>query len=215
MNTGKKTFHFDELALHWDDQPFTVERAEKVFAWLREHVVLEETMQCLELGSATGRTGFLLEPLVGRIHLADASPAMVRQAQERIDRSGLGTLSSAVLDLDTQELPSGPWDLVYSSMTLHHVADVPGLLGKIAAVQEEGAWISLVDLYPEDGSFHRLSPDQPVHHGLDPAWLQDLLEARGYGEFKTDTIHRMKKPGADGTVQTYSLFMLSGKKLTA
>lgn len=210
----EQKFHFDALARTWDTQSPTVERSEVVFAWMRDRLHLDNAMACLELGAATGRLGFLLAPLVSSVHLADGSAEMVAVVQERLAKSPgeQGSLSTAVLDLDKDTLPPGPWDLVYSVMTLHHVIDPPGLFRRIAAVTRPGAQLCLVDLESEDGSFHHHMPDARVHHGFDTRALARDLAMAGLTVTSTDRIHTLRKPGPDGINRTYPLFMVCARK---
>jgi len=115
---------FDAEAATWDDDPGHEERQVAVARAIEEVVGLDPRMRALDIGGGTGRLSILLADRVGSVVVTDPSAGMVQVAQERIEQAGLSDRLSAVrADLTTDRL-EGSFDVVWSSMALHHVADL-------------------------------------------------------------------------------------------
>lgn len=70
---------------------------------------------------------------IGRVVGVDVSEGIVAEARAGAEREGMGgRISHAVVDLDRDPLPAGPWDLVLSHDVIHHVRDLEGLYARIA-----------------------------------------------------------------------------------
>ena len=92
------------------------------------------------------------------------------------------------LELDstrTNDL-GGPYDLIVSSMTLHHVADVPALFRQFARHLRPAGQVALADLDQEDGSFHEASVSIQ-HRGFPREQIRSWLLEAGFREIKLET----------------------------
>lgn len=118
------TSSFDDRAQTWDADPVKQERAEAVATVLRQRVPLSPAWQALEYVCGTGLLSFVLYADLGRITLADSSPGMLAVLDRKIAAAGLMHLHPLALDLLTDPLPAERYDLLYTLMALHHVADV-------------------------------------------------------------------------------------------
>ena len=102
---------------------------------IEEVLDLHPRMNALDVGGGTGRLSILLADRVGSAVVTDPSAGMVRVARERIEEAGLSDRLRAVqADLTTDRL-DGSYDVAWSSMALHHVRDLDGLLRSVA-----GCW---------------------------------------------------------------------------
>jgi len=108
------------------------------------------------------------------------------------------------------QLPA-QYDLIYSSMALHHVADTKKLLSKLYKHLEKGGRICIVDLTEEDGSFHREDKEFDGHNGFNLKDLEELFEKTGFKEIESNVICSGIKEAAGGDVP-YSLFLMTAKK---
>ena len=108
---------------------------------------------------------------------------MVQVAQERIAEAGLGERVRAVrADLTTDQL-DGTYDVVWSSMALHHVQDLPGLLRSVAGLLVDGGRLAVADLDEDpDGAFHAENADFDGHHGFDRTRLAEELSRAGFAD---------------------------------
>ena len=82
------------------------------------------------------------------------------------------------LDLQVDPLPKDRFGLVCSLLAPHHIPDTLDILTKFHALLGPGGWVALLDLEPEDGSFH--GPEVEVHRGFDRGAFQAELELAGF-----------------------------------
>lgn len=173
---------FDDAAATWDDDPEHEKRQVAVARAITEAVDLNPRMTALDVGGGTGRLSILLADRVGSVVVTDPSAGMVQVARERIETAGLGDRLRAVqADLLTDRL-EGAYDVVWSSMALHHVQDLDGLLRSVAALLVDGGWLCIADLDQDpDGAFHADKVDFDGHHGFDRQRLAEQLTSAGFG----------------------------------
>jgi len=195
---------FDDKAITWDSDPTKRERALAVAAALRQRVPLAHDWRALEYGCGTGLLSFALHADLGELTLADSSPGMLAVLRGKIDAAGLTHLHPLALDLLTDPLPADRYDLIYTLMTLHHVADVARLLRTFHDLLRPGGWLAVADLDQEDGSFH--GPGFTGHNGFDRAALRAQLADAGFGEVDFSTGYVMKK-ATDQGMREYPLFL--------
>ena len=103
----------------------------------------------LDIGSGPGVGSCELARLFpeARIVAVDGSPAMLARATQRADEHGVGARISAHL----AELPGGidglaPFDLIWASMSLHHVGDEVGLLRVLHGLLEPQGVLAVAEL---------------------------------------------------------------------
>jgi SAM-dependent methyltransferase len=145
---------FDRHAATWDQNPGHARRNDAVAAAIREAVPLGDGIAALEFGCGTGELTVRLAPAVGTVLATDASEGMVKVFREKLAADPLPNVKVRQLDLLSDPAPSGPFGLIYSSMTLHHIPDLPLLFGRLSSLLAPGGCIALADLCAEDGSFH-------------------------------------------------------------
>ena len=195
---------FDARAETWDD-PNKVKRAEEVAAAMRRAVPLNRSMRALEYGAGTGLLSFCLRDVLGPITLADSSPGMRAVAERKIVAAKAGGMRVIDLDLLRDPIPAERYDLIFSMMTLHHVPDVPRVLGACHALLSPGGWLCHADLDAEDGSFH--GSEVPVHHGFERATLRFWLVAAGFTDVSvSDCCH------IEHRERSYSIFLAACRK---
>jgi len=93
-----------------------------------------------------------------------------------------------------------------SSMTLHHVRDVPAVLRHSFTLLVPGGRLAVADLDTEDGSFHP-DPAGIHHHGFDRTWIRTQLESAGFQSVSVTDVCEMPRMLPDGTTRTYPLFL--------
>ncbi len=172
---------FDAEAATWDDDPRHEARQVAVARAIEEVVDLDPRMRALDVGGGTGRLSILLAERVGSAVVTDPSDGMVRVARERIAEAGLSDRLRAVrADLTTDRL-DGSYDVVWSSMALHHVQDLDGLLRSVAGLLVDGGQLAVADLEEDpDGAFHADMADFDGHHGFDRERLTEQLASAGF-----------------------------------
>jgi ubiquinone/menaquinone biosynthesis C-methylase UbiE len=200
------TEHFDDRAATWDDDPDKVDRARDVAAAVVAAVPTGPDTRVLEYGAGTGLVTQALSDRVGSVTLADNSPGMRAVLQEKIASGALPDGARVWdLDLESQPAPDERFDLVVSSMVMHHVNDLPTVLAGFARLLDAGGHLCLADLDSEDGSFH--SYDFGGHHGFDRKEVAAALEATGFTGVTVGDCTEIRR---DGSV--YSVFLATGAK---
>jgi ubiquinone/menaquinone biosynthesis C-methylase UbiE len=172
---------FDDEAATWDDDPGHEKRQVAVARAIEEAVNLSPRMRALDVGGGTGRLSILLAGRVGSVVVTDPSAGMVRVARERIEAAGLSDRLRAVqADLSVDRLDAA-FDVVWSSMALHHVRDLDGLLRSVAGLVVDGGRLAIADLDEDpDGAFHTDKVDFDGHHGFDRQGLAERLGRAGF-----------------------------------
>ena len=202
--------NFDERAKDWDSDPMKVIRAKTVAEAIRNAIPLTAKMSALEYGCGTGLLSFVLQSDLGYITLADTSQGMLDVLAEKISASGVDNMTPLRLDLSVDPLPGPTFDLTYSLMTLHHIADAKGILKKFHALLKPGGWLCVSDLDREDGTFHT-DGSTDVHLGFARDELQTWVEEAGFSDVKFSTAYEIKKK-IDGVEKTFPLFLLIARK---
>ncbi|MGB8019940.1 MAG: class I SAM-dependent methyltransferase [Candidatus Nanopelagicales bacterium] len=172
---------FDAEAATWDDDPGHEKRQVAVARAIEEALDLNPRMSALDVGGGTGRLSILLADWVGSAVVTDPSAGMVLVARKRIEEAGLSDRLRAVrADLTTDRL-GGSYDVVWSSMALHHVQDLGGLLRSVASLLVDGGRLAIADLDEDpDGAFHADKADFNGHHGFDRERLAEQLVRAGF-----------------------------------
>jgi 2-polyprenyl-3-methyl-5-hydroxy-6-metoxy-1,4-benzoquinol methylase len=174
---------FDDKAPTWDDDPGHEERQVAVARAIGEVLDLNPRMSALDVGGGTGRLSILLADRVGSATVTDPSAGMVDVARQRIEEAGLSDRLRAVrADLTTDRL-AGSYDVVWSSLALHHVPDLDALLRSVAALLVDGGRLAIADLDEDsDGAFHAEVADFDGHHGFDRELLTEQLARAGFAD---------------------------------
>ena len=172
---------FDEEAATWDDDPAHERRQVAVAQAIKEAVALSPRMSAVDVGGGTGRLSILLADEVGSVVVTDPSAGMVQVARERIEAAGLGDRLRAIqADLTTDRLEGG-YDVMWSSMALHHVQDLEELLRSVAGLLVDGGRLCIADLDEDpDGAFHADKADFDGHHGFDRQHLAERMARAGF-----------------------------------
>lgn len=204
---------FNAIAAEWDGDPEHVYRSQKVARAMRAALPLTGSERALELAAGTGLVTLVMAARLGHVTAMDSSAEMLAVLREKCELKQLEhvqTLEGFV----PEQLPDGPFDLVYSAMTLHHVEDVPGLLVAVAARIRPGGLIALADLDREDGSFHG-DGSGVAHHGFDRAEFGDWLRQAGFVDIAFSTAFTIHEQREDGMPHDYPIFLAVARKADA
>ncbi len=203
---------FDRIAAEWDDSPTRRNLAEGVAAAITAAVPLSPQWQALEYGCGTGLVGAQLAPHLSHLLACDLSPGMLSVLADKAHASGLDNLETRQLDLTQEPAPAERYDLIFSSMTLHHIPDVPALLSTFHGMLRNGGWLALADLDAEDGSFHSSEAEGVAHHGFERTELRQWLETIGFHEIHSRTAHTIEKNATEDSTRQYPVFLLTARR---
>ena len=201
---------FDDVAATWDDKPRRIELAHAVAAAIKNHIPLSRDMEALELGCGTGLVTLELAPALKSIVAIDSSEEMLNVLQQKIAALGATNVRVQRMDLG-RETPGQAVHLVYSSMTVHHIQDVSGLLQTFHKILQPDGWLAIADLDQEDGTFHE-DPTGVAHPGFERDDFRDLLRQHGFGEVQFFDAHTIHKETEDGGNKDFSVFLAVARK---
>lgn len=201
--------HFDSKARDWDANPVFQERARKIAGALRATVPLSTNMSALDYSSGSGLLSFPLMGELGHITLSDTSVGMLAVAREKIAAQGVKNMSTLQADMSATALPDTRFDLIYSSMALHHIPDTDAILAAFHAHLNPGGWLGIADLDREDGSFHGIEVD--VHHGFDRESLAAKARRSGFSDVVFQTVFEIEKEKPEGR-RAYPVFLMVARK---
>lgn len=174
------TSSFDSKAGTWDDDPQKILRAKKVANLIRPLLPKGDVLKGMEYGCGTGLLSFELANDIGSVCLADTSVGMLDVLQEKISATGISNFSAVLLDLtNTLGESSRQLDVIYSLMTLHHIADTAAILGQFFYHLRPGGKLLLADLDQEDGSFHP-EGTTGIHYGFERGELTRAAKSAGF-----------------------------------
>jgi ubiquinone/menaquinone biosynthesis C-methylase UbiE len=156
---------FGRVAAEWDANPMRVALARTVTEEIRKAVVLHTAMNAMDFGAGTGLVTLGLLPYVGYLTAVDTSGAMLRVLEEKLKAMQLHNVHTLLSEVGSP-LPVSGFDLIVSSMVLHHISDVTLALQRLRPCLRPGGWIALADLDVEDGTFHA-DATGVYHHGFD------------------------------------------------
>jgi ubiquinone/menaquinone biosynthesis C-methylase UbiE len=197
------TERFDQAAAGWDAKPRRVQLAHAIAGAIIATIPLTRDMTALEYGCGTGLVALELAPHVHKIHGLDSSPGMIKVLGEKIAEQGVTNVEPFLGDLPDLQVPL---DLIYMSMTLHHIEEYVELLNQFAQHLKPGGVLALADLDKEDGTFHDDNTGI-AHFGFDQDVLQKQLAQCGFGAIKNQTVFNFAKNDRD-----YPVFLLTAVK---
>src|SRR5512139_3947585 len=204
--------HFDSKARQWDENPVFQERGRKIAEAIRKAVPLRRDMSALDYGCGTGLLSFPLKDELGAILAADSSSGMLDVLAGKIAAQGVTNMTPLQLDLLNGPPPAQRFDLIVTSMTLHHVPDTDHILAVFRDLLNPGGYLCIVDLDLEDGSFHGIEVD--VHHGFDRADLARRAEQAGFADVRFQTVFSIAKERESGT-RDYPVFLMTARRASA
>lgn len=197
---------FAHKAASYEQEGNRVSNVDRIANSIRQAIDLQPDMQLLDFGAGTGLLLERIAPRVSGITAIDISASMIAQLEAKRDQLPC-ELTTLQMDLTRQTLPPETepqqFDGIISSMTLHHIEDIPALFTRLKGLLKPGGFIALADLEPEDGSFH--TEDTGVyHHGFDTEALQTMACSAGFENVQTARASIVEKPQG-----RYPVFLLT------
>lgn len=202
---------FDKEAAAWDENPGRVKLANEVADAIIREAKPSSTMNALDYGCGTGLVTLRLQPLVRTITGADSSSGMLGMLESKAKKQQLSNVRTRLVDFEKGETLEGKFDLVVSSMTLHHVKDTARLFQQWHELLLPGGVLAVADLDTEDGSFH--GDNTGVHHmGFDRQHLEEMLGKAGFGSVRHTTAANMVREAAGGGSRSFPVFLVVALK---
>ena len=197
---------FDIKASGWDSNPMHWDRSEKIAEEIIKLIPLKMEMTALEYGAGTGITSFLLKDYLKEITLMDNSSEMIKVMDEKIRTTGVKNLNTLNFDLEHNDYNKDKFDLIFTQMVLHHVNDIDSIINRFSKLLNQGGYLAIADLYPEDGSFH--GEGFNGHKGFDPEKLSEIIRKNSFQETSYFTCFTINKKISDNETKKFDLFLL-------
>lgn len=180
------TGRFDQAAATWDGEERRVRLAQGVTEAIVKRCALPADLDVLDFGCGTGLVSFALRPLVRSVTGVDTSRGMLDVLERKVSEQGLEGVHAVLVSPDTPLAVAGRFDLVVSSMALHHVADLAPLFARFREHLRPGGRVALADLDLEDGTFHE-DASGVLHLGFERGAFAALLAAAGFVDVEMET----------------------------
>ncbi len=209
MTTDKKDF--DAVAASWDEKPARVKLAGEVAEAIISQVAPHRGMRMADFGCGTGLISLWLQPLVASITGIDSSPGMLDIFQAKIAAGKLTNVQTQLLDIDEGEELSGEYDLIVSSMTLHHIRQPAALLRQLHKALLPGGILAIADLDPDGSLFHDDNTGV-FHFGFERAAVRAMFAEAGFTDIHDSQATELVKEAPDGSKRTFTVFLVSGRR---
>lgn len=201
---------YNEAGQRWDSDVYRVYRTQKVARALAIGLAPTGAERALEVGAGTGVVTMILAPQVAHVTALDPLPGMLGMLREKLARRPR-TPVEIVVGRAPEGIPDATYDIVYSVMMMHHVADVPALLRGIARHVKSGGRIAIADLDTEDGTFHYDQQDV-LHRGFERREFGGWLEAAGFVEPAFSTAFTVRRADENNVESDYPIFLVIARK---
>lgn len=201
---------FNQLAAEWDDSPRRTELARAVAEAIRQAIQPNGHETVLEFGCGTGLLTAALSSHVGRILAVDSAEQMLETLAIKLRHLNIDNVETRLGSVP-DPLPHGGFDLIVSSMTLHHVEDTAAVMESLFSRLSPGGRIALADLDAEDGSFHGDKPGI-AHHGFVRSELATLMSGVGFDDIRFTSAHHMEKSDKKDAPQVFSVFLVTAAR---
>lgn len=148
----------------------------------------------LDLACGPGIVAAAIAPYVNEILGIDATPEMIRLAEERFRKAGLTNQRFAVAAAERLPFEDGWLDQVVTRLSFHHFADVPTALNEIRRVLRPNGQVVAADVISADDS-ERATLHNSLEQLRDPthvrmfarAELIAMIEAAGFRVMRRET----------------------------
>jgi ubiquinone/menaquinone biosynthesis C-methylase UbiE len=210
LNSSKRDF--DKEAMTWETAP-RLKLAGDVAGAMFKQLKLTPDMDVLDFGCGTGLIALQFAPYVRSVTGADTSKGMLEVFQNKAKTKSLDNVKSCHLGLTDEEVFFGPYHLITSSMTLHHVKDTQKIMEQFYRVLLPGGRIAIADLDEEGGRFHD-NNDGVFHFGFNREKLSRLFLEAGFIDISFMTAACMNKPGLDGQDRVFNIFLVTARKVS-
>lgn len=202
---------FDAKAGDWDKNPMHWDRSVAIAEGIKRKIPLKPHFRALEFGAGTGILSFLLRDTLNEILLIDNSAEMIKMIDEKIASSEAKNLKTLFFDLEQSELIGYKFDLIFTQMVLHHVSEVPVVIGKFSRLLNPGGYLAIADLYTEDGSFH--GEGFNGHLGFDPDDLAGILRTKQFDDISHNECFVINRATSESETRNFPVFLITARRI--
>ncbi len=201
---------FNVEAANWDNER-RITRSKTIADEILRSIRIEKHHTAMEFGCGTGLVSFNLHDRFKHITLVDTSSGMIDRLNQKILQSGALNMTARQLDINRDTTSLDKYDVIYTSMALHHILDIAATIGHLYDLLNPGGYLCIVELVEDDGSFHKQEKDFTGHNGFDPVKLEKVLARIGFSSVASHVFYNDYKLIEDAKVK-YCLFLMTGRK---
>ncbi len=211
MDIEKRDFNKD--AATWDENPGRVKMANNIANAILGTISLDSNMNVLDFGCGTGLLTLRLQPFVHSLKAVDSSTGMLEILNQKIEDQNISNISTQHLDIEQGDILEGAYNLIVSSMTLHHIKETKPLIDQFSKVTAPGGCICIADLDPDYGLFHGEGNNEGVFHfGFDRDIIRRTLQEAGFDNIEFQTAAEIVR-FVPGGMRPFTIFLVTGRKL--
>jgi ubiquinone/menaquinone biosynthesis C-methylase UbiE len=209
MTTEKR--NFDNAAATWDENPGRVKTNRDIGDAILKQNILTPDMDVLDFGCGTGMLTVRLQPFVRSITGVDSSPGMLNILNDKITKLQLSNVKTMLVDIEKGQKLTGNYQLVLSSLTLHHIPEIKPVLAQFYQVISPRGYLCVADLDMDDGRFHE-DKTGVFHSGFDRAVMRKYFSEAGFDNIKDTTAATIIKPVLNHGTRQFTVFLMTGQK---
>lgn len=205
------TSQFDTKAADWDKNHRRQILAEKVAAAIAS-LLHDKKVKALEFGCGTGLVGLELAQFFTAMTAVDTSKEMIRVLADKLKKEGLSHITPLQQDIVSEPL-SERFQLIFTSMALHHVQDIDEVLQCLADHLEPDGMLAIADLDENEQTFHNDHSHGFTHNGFNRETLAAKLQDRGFSVPEFVDVHTIFRNDKNGNEHPFTVFLLSCNKI--
>ena len=160
-----------------------------------ERIGINQGARCLEIGAGGGSLARWLAERVG----PDGHVLAVDLDTRWFQHDGSAQLEVRQLDVVTEPIPDGPWDLIHERLVLQHIPARLDVLDQLVARLAPGGWLVLEDFDTgEVRTTDRGGPNHELIVRMATAFNQLLAGRGGANDFAADAWRHLRRRAAAG-----------------
>jgi len=197
------TNRFDTAAQNWEKDPRKLKQTEIIIKNIKKY--LNKTDIAMDYGTGTGLIAYSIKDLVKKITAIDNSEGMLEILKKKISENNVKNIEVLNKNLVTDEI-NQKFDVIIITMTLHHIEDIDDILYKFYNLLNESGYLIIVDLFTEDGSFHK-DNSNVSHFGFSREFLLQKLKNTDFHITEFKKLFNFDKNG-----NNYDMFLSIAEK---
>ncbi len=202
---------FNQAAATWDENPGRVKLARDIADSMINNLPITRDMNAMDFGCGTGLLTVRLQSLVRSITGVDSSQGMLDILNRKITKLQMSNAKTMLVDIEKGQPLTGNYQLIVSSMTLHHIAEIKPILAQFYNVITPGGFLSIADLDSDDGQFHE-DKTGVFHSGFDRNVMRQYFSEAGFDNITDATAATLTKPSLSQRIQKFTIFLITGRK---
>ena len=185
---------FDEAAKTWDTKPSSLAMAKACVENINKIIKLKDNTKILDYGCGTGLVAFSLSNETNLVIGMDNSSGMVEQFNKKANELNYSNIKALKHDIDEEDLKENEFDLIITSMSLHHIKNANIFIKKAYEALKKDGFLCINDLDKEDGTFHKKHNNDGVFHfGFDKNELITIVKDVGFKITDYKIVHTEKR----------------------